>query len=191
MTIPLRLTTSSGGVGVTSGAPPLPPAADVLLEHYFTPERRAYLPDRPSPGWEELAAAVLAPSGSAPGADDEPYEVYHLGVRFVSCLLGQAIYASEEGDDVLLAALGPSVDLLVWILKYIGAQEAAGMRPLQLPTCFRRLFGSILVVWLTPEIEPHLCGDQAARRGGALRGQHYPGLPPPFLERSGCHPPAQ
>ena len=144
MTIPLRLTASSGKVGVTFGAlPPLPPAADVLLEHYFTPERRAFLPDRPSPGWEELAAVVLAPSGSAPGADDEPYEVYHLGVRFVSCLLGQAIYASEEGDDVLLAALGPSVDLLVWILKYIGAQEAAGMRPLQLPTCFRRLFGAI------------------------------------------------
>ena len=40
------------------------------------------------------------------------------------------------------------------------------MRPLQLPTCFRRLFGSILVDWLAPEVEPRLSGDQAARRGG-------------------------
>ena len=76
---------------------------------------------------------------------------------------------------MLRAALGPSIDLLVWILKYIGAQEAAGMRPLQLPTCFRRLFGSILVNWLAPEIEPRLCGDQAARRGGTAE----PTLPGP------------
>ena len=40
------------------------------------------------------------------------------------------------------------------------------MRPLQLPTCFRRLFGKIVVRWLAPEIEPRLSPDQAAVRGG-------------------------
>ena len=146
--------------------PPLPPVADVLPERYFHAGRRARMPTRPSPLWEDLAAVVLAPADSAPGIDAEPYEVYHYGVRFVSCLLGQAVYACEDGDEELHDVLGPSVDLLVWILKYPGAVDPDGMRPLQLPTCFRRLFGTIIVRWLAPEIEPQLSPDQAAVRGG-------------------------
>ena len=40
------------------------------------------------------------------------------------------------------------------------------MRPLQLPTCFRRLYGAALAGVLGPLIEPHLCADQAAVAGG-------------------------
>ena len=85
----------------------------------------------PRPRWRRLLRIVLGPNGNAPGIDGEPYEAYHHGARFVACLLAQAMYASNVSDDALEAALGPSVDLLVWILKYEGAEDPAGMRPLQ------------------------------------------------------------
>ena len=52
-----------------------------------------------------------------------------MPARYVACLLAQAMYAAEAGDEELEAALGPSVDLLVWILKYEGAEDSSGMRP--------------------------------------------------------------
>ena len=41
------------------------------------------------------------------------------------------------------------------------------MRPLQLPTCFRRLFGAALASVVGPAAEPHTCDDQAAKAGGS------------------------
>ena len=96
----------------------------------------------------------------------QPYEVYQLGVLFVACLLAQAVYAADVSGEALDEVLGPSVDLLVWILKQAGAEETSGMRPLQLPTCLRRLFGACITDILGPEVEPHLCVDQAAVAGG-------------------------
>ena len=41
------------------------------------------------------------------------------------------------------------------------------MRPLQLPTCIRRLFGAALASVVGPVVEPHMCDDQAAKAGGS------------------------
>ena len=41
------------------------------------------------------------------------------------------------------------------------------MRPLQLPTCIRRLFGAALANVVGPAVEPHMCDDQAAKAGGS------------------------
>ena len=87
-------------------------------------------------------------------------------MRFVSCLLGQAAYAAEVGPAALATVLGPSEDLLVWILKHAAAQGTGEMRPLQLPTCLRRLFGAMIASEVGPLVEPLLCADQAARVGG-------------------------
>ena len=89
----------------------------------------------PQPKWGRLAALVLAPSGSAPGIDGEPYEVYHPGVLFVTCLIAQAWYAAYYNPRLLPVVLGPSVDLLVWILKIADAERPNDLRPLQLPSC--------------------------------------------------------
>eukprot|EP00959_Pyramimonas_sp_CCMP1952_P018957 400626-Pyramimonas_sp.AAC.1 len=40
------------------------------------------------------------------------------------------------------------------------------MRPLQLPTCIRRLFGASLADLLGPVVEPLLSPNHAAKRGG-------------------------
>ena len=109
---------------------------------------------------------VLAPAGSAPGADGEPYEVDHLGARFVARLLGQALRAAAIGEAELGAALGPSVDLLVWILKREGAEGTSAVRLLQSPSCFRRLFGMAIVSVAQPRVEPLLCRYQAGVAGG-------------------------
>ena len=49
---------------------------------------------------------------------------------------------------------------MVWIPK------AEGAVTLQLPTCLRRLFGSVLVDLTGAQIESRLSADQAAIRGG-------------------------
>ena len=41
------------------------------------------------------------------------------------------------------------------------------MRPLQLPTCIRRLFGAALASVVGPVVAPHMCDDQAAKAGGS------------------------
>ena len=128
---------------VWSSAPPVAPAAQALLDEYFR-DRHVSFPQHPRPEWTTMARVILGAGGSAPGLDSEPYEVYHYGVRFVACLLGQASYAAALGDDLLQRVLGPSVDLLVWILKHPRAERVGEMRPLQLPPCFRRLFGAVV-----------------------------------------------
>ena len=76
--------------------------------------------------------------------------------------LGQAVHAAGIGDRELQLPLGPSVDVLAWILKQPDAEEPVGMRPLQLPTCFRRLFGAVTAGVLGPLVKPQLYCDQAA-----------------------------
>ena len=151
---------------IWQSVPPLPAAMVRLLDSYFAEGRRADLPARPLPKWGRLAALVLSPSGSAPGIDGEPYEVYHAGARFVACLLAQAWYLADEDPDRLEDILGPSVDLLVWILKAPDAERPNDLRPLQLPSCFRRLFGASLADLVGPIVEPQLSQDQAAKKGG-------------------------
>ena len=118
--------------------------------------------------------------------DGEPYEVYHVGSRFVAALLAQGTYAADMSDTLLEAVLGPSVDLLVWIPKHPGAEWPSDLRPLQLPTCFRRLFGAIIADLVGPELEPQFSIDQAAIKGGqcgpniTLANQHLSTRPGPI-----------
>merc|ERR1712012_1474294 len=95
-----------------------------------------------------------------------PYEVYYYGVRFVAALLGQALHVAQECPALLPIVLGAAIDLLVWIYTFPGAETATGMRPLQLPPCFRRLFGAYLASFMGPSVEPSLSTDQAATAGG-------------------------
>ena len=104
--------------------------------------------------------------GSAPGVDGEPYEVYYYGIRYVSALLGQALHSAQMYPSLLPVVLGVAIDLLVWIFKFPGADTAAGMRPLQLPPCFRRLFGAYLAGAMGPDVESALSEHQAATAGG-------------------------
>ena len=147
-------------------APSLPIYARRVLDFYFRHGPHVLLPQHPLPDWRRIATLVLSPSGSAPGVDGEPYEVYHPGARFVSCLLAQGMFAAEMGDEYLATVLGLSVDLLVWIHKTPGAETPNDLRPLQLPTCFRRLYGAVVADIVGPVMEPQLSPDQAAVRGG-------------------------
>ena len=58
------------------------------------------------------------------------------------------------------------MDLLMWIPKPDTTPGPNALRPLQLPTCFRRLYGAVVAGVLGPIIEPQLCADQAAVAGG-------------------------
>ena len=88
----------------------------------------------------------------------------------MASLLAQAFHATEtEGGDPH-GALGPSVDLLIWIPKASGTQPADGMRGLQLPSCLRRLFGAALVGEAAPPLEANFSHLQAGVRGRNCRG---------------------
>eukprot|EP00959_Pyramimonas_sp_CCMP1952_P453426 9468225-Pyramimonas_sp.AAC.1 len=62
------------------------------------------------------------------------------------------------------------------------------MRPLQLPTCLRRLHGASLADLMGPLVEPVLSPNQAAKRGGQCGPnitkvtQHLGSLPKPPAE---------
>ena len=160
-----------GRAGGTFGRrfPPLPPYGASLLNAYFRSRRPVALPPAPRPCWRRLLGLVLKPGGSAPGVDGEPYEVYHLGARFIACLLGQALIAAGLGDGELDAALGPSVDLLVWIPKNADSEVPNDLRPLQLPSCVRRLFGgpSPSKAWAEWNSSAHAAAqERRARRRG-------------------------
>ena len=154
-----------GREDIWSKFPDCPPAAEQALTAYFR-DRTANFPGSPRPNLEALVGTVLGPSASAPGWDGHPYELYHVGSRFVANLLGQAHYAAEFSDELLLDVLGPSEDLLVWIPKKEGARQGGHFRPLELPTCLQRLFGASIVHQVGAQIEQHLSHHQAAHRGG-------------------------
>ena len=101
--------------------------------------------------------------------DGIPYEALAPGADFVAELLGQFLAAAEVGEAELALALGPSEDLLVWIPKAQPADTPGLLRPLQLPTCLRRLFGALIARELATRIEPRLSADQAAVAGGSCR----------------------
>ncbi len=143
----------------------MPAQAHTLLDIYFQ-DRPTLAGKVATPTWQDIATKVIAPSGSAPGADGVPYEVFHHGTRFATCLLGQAVHAAALHSSALETVLGPSCDLLVWILKAIGADTPSGMRPLQLPSTWRRLFGAVTAGAVGPVVEPCLPPDQAAVAGG-------------------------
>ncbi len=145
-------------------SPSLPARADRILDYYFC--SRPSMAAIPPPTTAAVLGHILHPGGSAPGCDGACYEALHFASNMVAHLLAQAIHAAALDSPLLQHVLGPSVDLLVWIVKAPGADTPAGLRPLQLPSCFRRLFGAVLAGAAGPAVEPHLCTHQAAIAGG-------------------------
>ena len=160
-------------------------ARDVLAAYFA--DRSAVFPSGPPVGRERLSRLILRGKGSAPGVDQEPYEVYHYGVGFVSALLAQAFHATNMDDGDPDAVLGPSVDLLIWIPKASGTQPADGMRGLQLPCCLRRHFGAGLVGEAGPPLEASFSPLQAGVRGRNCGGNPGRRSSTSGLH-SGCHP---
>ena len=161
-----RWTRSCGAAeAVWATTPPAPECGQSILNAYF--ENRPRLENIWLPTWDGLANVVVQPSGSAPGRDGIPNETFHHGIMFVSCFIGQAFYAAQISNTAIERVLGPSIDILVWILKGKGGERPSDMRPLQFPTCFRRLFGVALASVVGPAVERHLCNDQAAKAGGS------------------------
>ena len=152
--------------GLWGSTPPVPGFADTILQANFR-DRSAVLPSVPRPRYKDIAAKVLAAGGPAPGHNGVPYEAYHQGVELVTEALSLAVLAVHHDPAVLDVMLGPNVDLLLWIPKKAGADRADGQRPLQLPTCFRRLFGSVITEMVAPQVEPKFSEWQASVKGGS------------------------
>ena len=147
----------------------MPELADTILQAYFR-YRSAVLPSVPHPRYKDIAEKVLAAGGFAPGHNGIPYEAYHQGVELVTEALTLAVLAAHHDPAVLDVMLGPNVDLLLWIPKKAGADRTDGQRPLQLPTCFRRLFGSVITEMVAPQVEPKFSEWQASVKGGSCAG---------------------
>ena len=145
-------------------APPVPARAEAILDYYF--RDRPSLSGVPLPSTAEVLGHILQPGGSAPGHDGIGYEPLHFAANFVAHLIAQALHAADSDSLDLDRVLGDSVDLLVWTVEALGADTPAGLRPLQLPSCFRRIFGAVLAGAVGPAIEPHLTAHQAAVAGG-------------------------
>eukprot|EP00972_Heterocapsa_arctica_P063637 9391087-Heterocapsa_arctica.AAC.1 len=64
-------------------------------------DRHAALPAAPAPTMRAISSSILSASGSAPGCDNTPYEVFHFGTNFTAHLLGQAMHAAQKGEWIL------------------------------------------------------------------------------------------
>ena len=144
----------------------------------YARQRTHLLPDEIHATWEFLRGCVLAASGSAPGLDGVPYEAYQLYPQLMAAILGQALYSLHREDrpdpfgrqqSSLNPLIGNAIDLLVWIGKKPGDRRVGQQRPLQLPTCARRLMGSATASLIAPAIEPSLTKAQAAIAGGSCQ----------------------
>lgn len=153
---------------IWASSPDTMTAGAEVLNQYFQ-ERRATFPD--DPPWDALVLArhILRCGGSAAGADGSPYELYHHGLNFTVCLLQCAWIAARDSPTDLESALGPSIELLVWIPKPGQTPTSNGFRGLQLPSCLRRVFGASLAASIGPCIEPHMSVHQQGVRRGLCR----------------------
>ena len=129
--------------------PQSPRGADAILDEYFR-ERRAAIPAEPRIGERRIRGLVLACKGSAPGVDGIPHELYHWGAFFVAALLAQTLWVADSGEEGISVIIGPSVDLLMLIPKLDTTPGPNSLRPLQRPTCMRRLFGAIAMSLVRP-----------------------------------------
>ena len=62
--------------------------------------------------------------------------------------------------------IGPSVELLMWSPKPGTTPGPNARRPLQLPTCMRRLYGAMVMSLVRPHMEQMISEEQAAKKGG-------------------------
>ena len=161
---------------IWDAVPDKPAAADRLLDSYFATRAALHPPTLDDVTNLALANSVLHGKHSAPGGDGMPYEFLHGGLAFVVPLLGGLLRTSERGYQTLQNALGPSIDLLVWIPKTGKPPTPDGLRGLQLPTVLRRLFGAVVGQHIGPIIEPLMLQSQAGKRGGTCRPRIHAAL---------------
>eukprot|EP00969_Alexandrium_andersonii_P176665 7811532-Alexandrium_andersonii.AAC.1 len=64
------------------------------------------------PSAANIGRAILRAGASAPRVDGLPYELFHVGVDFVTCLVGQAFWVARAEPALLPAVLGPNEELL-------------------------------------------------------------------------------
>eukprot|EP00969_Alexandrium_andersonii_P255662 11301449-Alexandrium_andersonii.AAC.1 len=79
--------------------------------------------------------------------------------------MGQVLLRQDEvwaTRPSSLDFLGPSIDVLIWIPKVLQPEWPAQLRPLQMPTCFRRLVGAMLADAAGPVVEQLLSSSQTA-----------------------------
>eukprot|EP00972_Heterocapsa_arctica_P038685 5700624-Heterocapsa_arctica.AAC.1 len=86
-------------------------------------DRHADLPATPAPSMRAISASILSASGSAPGCDNTPYDIFNFGTNFTAHLLGQAMHAAQKGEWILARVLGTNTDVLLWIPKKEGAAK--------------------------------------------------------------------
>ena len=153
----------------------LNPKAKEWLEAYAA-QRNHLLPNEVQTTWAFLRGCVLSAGGSAPGCDGVPYEAYQLYPQLMAAVLGQALLQLRKEaradpfgkhSSALDRLLGNSIDLLVWISKRPNDLRVTQQRPLQLPTCARRLMGCASASLIAPAMEPALTKAQAAIGGGS------------------------
>ena len=111
-----------------ASCPASPRDVGPVLDAYFE-GRRACFPEAPTPTMGKMLKLALSPAVSAPGADNEPYELHHVGAHFVAQLLGQALLSMAVSDAALSSVAGAAVDLLLWIPKKGAATGPGEMRP--------------------------------------------------------------
>ena len=171
-------------------APPMPELANKILDAYFR-DRSVTLPAVPCPSSRDIAGQILAAGGSATGHNGIPYEAYHQGVELATEALALAVFAAHHDPPVLDVMLDPNVDLLLWTPKKAGADRPDGQRRLQLPTCFRMLFGSFITLMVAPQVEPRFSEWQASVKGGTCAMnvisafEHLAGLDEPIHRSPG------
>ncbi len=100
--------------GIWGTSPTLPARAGGILDYYF--RSRPSMAAIPPPTTATVLGHILQPGGSAPGLDGVCYEALHFASNMVAHLLAQAIHATALDSSLLQHVLGPSVDLLVWIV---------------------------------------------------------------------------
>ena len=86
--------------------------------------------------------------------------------------------ACQSHVCVLRYAIGDGKDLLVWIPKANATATADGFRPLQLPSCIRRLYAATLAAIVGPIVDPNSLLIRLQRLAGTV-APTFVG-PPPF-----------
>ena len=85
--------------------PDCPGNAQAIIDQYALGRARGG-GDIAIPGRRLIAQQILRAGGAAAGLDGKPYEVFHFGVEFVVCLLGQGFHAAAACEASLCLILG-------------------------------------------------------------------------------------
>ena len=84
----------------------------------------------------------------------------------MAALLAHGLWAADDGEYNICLVIGPSVELLMWIPEPGTVPGPNALRPLQLPTCMRRLYGAMVRSLVRPHVEPMSSEDNRQRNEG-------------------------